>query len=152
MMRWIPKENDEMGLLARQQKINDLKIIVAQLQDQIEAQRALRDSYQHQVKLTSAYDQCQLNLNASNEALRTNQAALTANEQAFAHAQKMSSALLVEHEELNGVLEEISAESLESFEQIRLLESTLVDCEEQHIAKNSIRILPIKKNIIVISY
>lgn len=129
----IPKENDEMGLLARQQKINDLKIIVVQLQEQIEAQRALRDSYQHQVKLTiSAYDQCQLNLNASNEALRTNQAALTANEQAFAHAQKMSSALLVEHEELNGVLEEISAESLESFEQIRLLESTLIDCEEQH--------------------
>lgn len=120
-----PKEQDELGLLARQQKITDLTLVVAQLQQQIEALRVQRDQLHQELQKNIRESELQqLNVNASNEALRVNSAALSTNEQAILHAEKLSATLTAECEELQMTLEEVAEELL-------TLKERLFDLEEQ---------------------
>lgn len=108
-----PAEQDELGLLARQQKISDLALVVEQLQQEIADLRAQRDQFHQQLQKSVADSELQqLNVNASNEALRSNSVALSSNEQAILHAEKLAASLAAECEELQMVLEETAEEYL----------------------------------------
>ena len=125
-------EQDEMGLLVRQQKIADLSLLVDELTQQIESIRQLRDQNHNQISQSAGYIELyQLNLNASNEALRVNDAALINNEQAIAHAQKQLMISANEKNELQTVLEELAVEQLSAAEKISHLEVRSHDSELQ---------------------
>ena len=127
-----PKEQDELGLLARQQKIADLSSVVSELQQKIEVLRELRDQYHQQLQKSLGDTELQkLNVNASNEALRANSVALSANEQAMLHAEKLAATLAVECNELQMMLEEIAEEYLAVKEQLLHLEEQSHDSEQQ---------------------
>lgn len=106
-----PEEQDDVGFLARQQKIADLSLRVQELQQRIEVLRIDRDQTHQQLqKGLKDVELQKLNVNASNEALRTNSSALSSNEQAISHAEKQAIILTSECEELQFLLEETVAE------------------------------------------
>ncbi|MFA6302076.1 MAG: chromosome segregation protein SMC [Legionella sp.] len=119
----ISTEIDEIGLLARQKKIADVASAVQILQEKIETVRALRDQTQTQLQESVRFIELfQINLNASNEAVAKNNAALTANEQAIAHAQRQIVFLAAETEELQMQLETHTANQLELKNSLQQLE------------------------------
>jgi chromosome segregation protein len=125
-VKFVPPANqDELGLLARQQKITDLTLVVDELQQKIATLRSLRDEYHQELqKWQKDCELQQLNANASSETLRGNAVALSSNEQAIAHAEKLATTLTAECEDLQIVLEEIAEEQF-------LLKGRLVDLEQQ---------------------
>ena len=127
-----PGEQDELGLLTRQQKIADLGLVVEELQQKIEEVRAQRDQYHAQLQDSLSYiELCQLNLNSSNEALRDNINAFNVNEQSIQHTERLMANMSTEHGELHILLEEIAAEHLAIKEQLALLEKQSNIYEEQ---------------------
>lgn len=126
------KEHDELGLLARQQKITDLSLVVETVQQKIEALRTERNQYHLQLqKSVTDSELQQLNVHASNEALRTSNAALSTNEQAILHAEKLTVTLAGEDEELQMILEETVAEQLTIKERLHDLAGQCSDYELQ---------------------
>lgn len=136
---WVKFTNqsdlDDMGLLARQQKITDLATIVPDLQQKIEAVRSQRDKDHAQLQQNINYIELfQLNLNASNEALRININAITAAEQTILHAEKQLETMTVESEELHQSLEELALEHItitESLEHLSIQNSNYEQQQEQ---------------------
>lgn len=127
-----PETQDELGLLARQQKITDLSAVVYELQQKIDTLRIERDETHQQLqKSLKDIELQQLNVNASNEALRINSVALSANEQAIVHAEKQATALAFECDELQFVLEETAAEQCSIKEKLHSLEEQCRDYEQQ---------------------
>ncbi|MGL5741292.1 MAG: chromosome segregation protein SMC [Legionella sp.] len=123
---------DELGVLARQQKITDLSSIVIALQQRIDVLRAERDQKHQKVQHSLKENELQqLNVNASNEALRTNTAALHANEQAILHAEKQANTLALECEELQFLLEETVSEQCTINEKLHSLDEQCRDSEQQ---------------------
>ncbi|HAT1774655.1 TPA: chromosome segregation protein SMC [Legionella pneumophila] len=117
------KEQDEVGVLARQQRIIELNLSVESLQQKIESIRLARDSYQARLQENLNFIKLhQLNLNASNEALRNHIIAVNSQEQAIFHAEKQKDAITSEIIELESSLEEQNAEQLEMADKIRELE------------------------------
>jgi chromosome segregation protein len=128
-----PAEQDEMGLLVRQQKINDLALIVQNMQHTMQSLRGQRDDIHSQLQQSVKYvDLYQLNLNSSNEALREHINALNTNDQAINHAEKFLITLDEESEELQHTLENIVAEAMSMTEQLNHLELQYAACEKQH--------------------
>lgn len=131
-VKFVPaKEQDELGLLARQQKIADLTQVVSSLEQKIAVLREQRDQYHQEVqKSIQDIELQQLNVNSCNEALRTNSAALSTNEQALLHAERLAATLVDECEELQMVLEETVAEHMTIKERLQELE---VQCQESEL-------------------
>ena len=129
-----PGEQDELGLLSRQQKIVELASVVTELQQKIEEIRIQRDQCHAQLQQSLSYSELfQLNLTASNEALRDNINALSVNEQSVQHAEKLIATMSAEIEELHLLLEETTTEQLEITEKSGLLESRSKEYEQQQI-------------------
>jgi chromosome segregation protein len=104
-------EPDELGLLARQQKIADLSLRVNSLEQEIQSLRVQRDQHHQDLQhVLNDLEAKQLSLNDSNDALRANTTALSAKEQAIFHADKRIRALASESDELLLSLEEIATE------------------------------------------
>jgi len=126
-----PEDHDEEGVLVRQQKITDLSQELAVLQQKIETVKTARDEDHAQVQETIKKSELfQLNLNASNEALRINTNALTANEQEVIRAERMVESMDTEIRELNDLLEQVAEEHLSFTQRLVQLES-LLSQEEQ---------------------
>ncbi|HHL3493873.1 TPA: chromosome segregation protein SMC [Legionella pneumophila] len=116
-------EQDEVGILARQQRIVELNLSVESLQQEIESIRLARDSYKARLQENLNFIKLhQLNLNASNEALRNHIIAINSQEQAIFHAEKQKDTITNEIIELESSLEELNAEQLGMAEKIRELE------------------------------
>jgi chromosome segregation protein len=129
-----PGEQDEIGLLARQQKIAELALIVNELCQKIETVRLLRDDSHNQLQQSLSYIELyQLNLNASNEALRLNNTAVTGNEQAIHHAEKILANISSEYDELQILLEDLAGEDEVLKEKLNLLEDQYHDVEQQQL-------------------
>ncbi|BCA94245.1 chromosome partition protein Smc [Legionella antarctica] len=127
-----PGEQNELGLLSRQQKIGALAGIVDELQQKIEEVRFLRDEYHVQLQQNlSNTELFQLNLTSGNEALSSNINALNGNEQSLQHAEKLLATMSLEIDELHLVLEETAAEHLEIKEKLGFLESQTKVYEQQ---------------------
>ncbi|CAM2745797.1 chromosome partition protein smc [Legionella steigerwaltii] len=127
-----PEIQDELGLLARQQKITELAGVVQELQEKIGSLRIERDDTHQQLqKGLKDIELQQLNVNASNEALRTNSVALSANEQAIVQTEKQATALAFECEELKLILEETAAEQCTIKEKLHSLEEQCQVYEQQ---------------------
>ncbi|MGC1182118.1 chromosome segregation protein SMC [Legionella sp.] len=125
-------ERDELGVLARQQKIIDLTEIVAKLQQRIAALRTQRDQYhQHLQKNLNDAQLQQLKVNTSNDALSAHNLALSINEQAIVHAEKLRATLAVECNELQKVLEETSKTQLTIKTQLLDLQGQCINYELQ---------------------
>lgn len=133
---WIkgmsPPEYDELGVLARQQKINDLSSILHELQRKIDLLRAERDqAHQQQQKNLSNNELLQNKVNANNERLRATSEALSANIQANLYAEKQITALTAECHELYILLEETTLDQVNINEKLRILEAQCRDCEQK---------------------
>ena len=127
-------EQDELGLLTRQQKIADLSLVVDELKQKMEEVRAQRDQGHAQLQESLNYiDLYQLNLNSSNEALRANVNALNVNEQSMQHTERLIASMSTEHEELRNLLEELVTEHWDMNEKLGLLEKQSTNYEEQQI-------------------
>lgn len=127
-----PAEQDEIGVLARQQQINELALIVVELQEKIEILRVLRDQYHSELQKNAGYIEAfQLNLNASNDAIRHNNSAIDKNEQAIYLAEKQLNSLGAERNELQITLEDLVAEHLILIEKIDELERAFADSKQQ---------------------
>lgn len=128
-----PGEQDELGLLTRQQKIVDLAKVVQELEQKINELKSIRDQVHAQLQQgLSHIDLFQLNLGASNEVLRNNMNALSANQQSIQHTENLMASTSAESEELRFILEETAAELLENTEKLNQLENQSKDYEEQH--------------------
>jgi chromosome segregation protein len=133
---WIkfikPEEQDELGFLTRQQKITDLFLMVHELQQKIDTLRIERDDTHQQLQKSLKDNELQqINVNSSNEALRTNNAAQSTQEQAIFHAERQITTLTFECEELELVLEEMVAEQYSIKEKLLSLENQCRDYEQQ---------------------
>ncbi len=129
-----PGEQDELGLLSRQQKIVELAGVVTELQKKIGEVRTQRDQCHEQLQQSLSYIELfQLNLSASNEALRGNINALSVNEQSIQHAERLIATMSSEIGELHLVLEETTSKQLELTEKLGLLERRAKDYEQQQI-------------------
>ncbi|MCL5272847.1 MAG: chromosome segregation protein SMC, partial [Gammaproteobacteria bacterium] len=127
-----PGEQDEIGLLARQQKIAELALIVDELRQKIETVRLLRDESHSQLQQNLSFIELyQLNLNSSNDALRLNISAVTGNEQAIQHAEKILATIGSEYDELQNLLEDLAGEDEVLKEKLNLLEDQYNDAEQQ---------------------
>ncbi|WP_115703904.1 chromosome segregation protein SMC [Legionella sainthelensi] len=127
-----PEEQDDVGFLVRQQKIGDLSLLVQELQQKIDALRAERDHTHLQLqKSVKDIELQQLNVNASNEALRINSSALSSNEQAISHAEKQAINLTIECEELQFLLEETVVERCNIKEKLHALEEQCREYEQR---------------------
>ncbi|KTD05957.1 chromosome partition protein smc [Legionella gratiana] len=127
-----PEEQDDLGFLARQQKIADLSLLVQELQQRIDGLRTDRDHTHQQVqKNLKEVELQQLNVNASNEALRINSSALSSNEQAIFQAEKQAIVLTAECEELQFLLENTAAEQCAINEKLHSLEEQCCDYEQR---------------------
>ncbi|STY30608.1 chromosome partition protein smc [Legionella wadsworthii] len=128
-----PETEDEIGLIARQQKITEVSSLVQDLQVKIDALRIVRDETHQQLqKSLKDIELQQLNVNASNEALRTNSSALSTNEQMMQHAEKQSNALALECEELKICLEETATEQCHIKDKLHTLEEQCREYEQQY--------------------
>jgi chromosome segregation protein len=108
--------------------------VVTELQQKIEEVRIQRDQCHAQLQQSLSYIELfQLNLSASNEALRSNINALSANEQSIQHAEKLIATMSSEIEELHLLLEETTTEQLEITEKLRIIENCSKKYEQQQI-------------------
>lgn len=117
-------ECDELGLLARQQKILCLTEDVYVLQQQLERLRTTRDEYHRQLQQSqTATEQLQLNCTHSQDVLRANQAQLLQKSQAIVHAEQIIATLVEEIASQQLMLEDTISEHLELSEHLVLLQS-----------------------------
>lgn len=125
------KEQDELGLLARQERMTHVAEVVDALQQKINTLRAQRDQYYQQLqKSLQDIELQQLNASASNDALRTHGIALSTNEQAILHAEKLTAALADECHELRLLLEETASEHVATKKRLQDLEA---QCDEYEL-------------------
>lgn len=125
-------ECDELGLLARQEKILSLTDEVGALQQQLESLRANRDAHHQQLQQSQAVtEQLQIKSNHSQDALRANQALLLQKTQAISHAQQIIAGLIDEIAEQQQMLEDTVCEHLELGEQLMLLQSQAEEYQVQ---------------------
>ncbi|MFT4058975.1 MAG: chromosome segregation protein SMC [Legionella sp.] len=123
-VKFVPSTGqDEFGLLARKQKITDLRAVVSESEDKIATLRSVRDECHQQLqKWQHESELQQFNVTASSEALRNNTVALSTNEQAIIHTEKLVATLAAEYHDLQMVLEEIAEEQLLFKERLQNLE------------------------------
>ncbi|MBN9230807.1 MAG: chromosome segregation protein SMC [Legionella sp.] len=145
-----PMVADELGVLARQEKINELTLAVAKLQQEITVIRDLRDEHHRQLqKSQKDYELHQLNVKASNEALITNNAALQNNLQDIERTEKLLLNLEQEFRELQMILEDTRGESLLLEERINNLNSQAHELENSQRQQHQDHQGCIQKNIIL---
>lgn len=126
------KEQDELGLLARQEKITSLTLIIQELQQKIEVLKTARDkAHQHLQKSIQENDVTQAALTSSNEALRSHKTSIHAKEQAIELAQKQVAHLTEESSQLQLHLEETVAKKLFIQEQLQTLEAQHAAFDEE---------------------
>jgi chromosome segregation protein len=126
-------EQDEMGLLARQQKIADLALVVENLQAQISKTQTERD--QRYVQLQEALkinDSLQHQFNSSTEALRAGTAALDKNKQEQAHVRQLLAGFIIQEEEVQETLEEVDFELVELIAKAASLDLLYQEQEERY--------------------
>lgn len=122
---------DDMGLLARQQKISELSTQVQEIKLKVEHLCELRDALQVKLDEQQRFqDLFQLNLNGSNEALRVNQNALAALEQEWLHSKKVQESQAAERQDLVLALEEVVQKIQEFSEQLTALRSKKQSLDE----------------------
>lgn len=115
---------DELGLLASQQKITELAAKVFELQQHIDTLKATRDKEHNQLAQSiQQAQQCQTRVNASNESLRTQTAEIMGVEQAILHATQRIEHIALEVDELQTLLEETAVMQLEGATRLHDLES-----------------------------
>ncbi|MFI4918424.1 MAG: chromosome segregation protein SMC [Legionellales bacterium] len=125
-------EQDELGLLARQQKIADMALIVEDVQQKMTLVRVQRDHYHTQAQQQSQHIELfQLNFTASSDTVRMNRSALTSNEQAIIHAERLMASMVMEAEELQFLLEEAASAHFEISSQLSQLEAQGQGYEQQ---------------------
>lgn len=126
------EEQDDLGLLTRQQKITDLFLSVKQLKQDVETLKTQRDGLhqQFQQHLKNG-DLFKLNLHASTEALNANINALNINQQSIQHTEQLLEGITIEKEELGAILEELTTQQLELSSHQVLLENQIQEYEEQ---------------------
>jgi chromosome segregation protein len=104
-------EQDELGFLARHQKIKDLSSQIPPLQKKITELRIERDKTHQEIQNSIKDNELhRLNVHTSNEAVRTNTNAMNANKQAMDQAEKQAANLAFECSELSLLLEELAQE------------------------------------------
>lgn len=149
------QELDETGILSRQQKIDDLAKKVQALQQEIESARELRDQLRTQLQESSRYIEIfQLNLNSSNEALRTNLAKMSANEQAIEHANRQVLFLAKEFEDLQIQQEETLEKHLalkDLVQQLQQKYQQAADLQQQSLNEKQSFLENVSKQNIVIT-
>ena len=117
------KEHDEVGFLARQQKIANLSLVVSELQQKIDVLKEERDlGHQQLQKNVQGHEIHQRDAQTNNEAVRANNAALSTQEQAIIHAKKQTSVLASEAEELQFFIEELATKQEHVKEKLSTLE------------------------------
>lgn len=101
------EQEDEVGVLARQQRINELSVTVQTIEQEIAVTKTLRDQYHQELQQAMHYAEIfQLNLNGSNESLRANTSEIANNAQAIQHAERFLATMASECEELHLILED----------------------------------------------
>ena len=135
---WIkslsPKAQDEIGLLARQQKIADLTLIVDELQQKINQCQATRDKqYQRQEELVTISQVLQNNFNHSNDTLRTATLALEKNLQELNHVEQVLLGFAAQEEEIQQDLEELNTALAELDEKVFTLGALLEEHEKRYL-------------------
>lgn len=127
-------EHDEIGLLARQQKITELALVVEELQQNTSCLQQERDATYAQLQAAlAANDALQLALQNSTESLRASANALSRNEQELHHAQQLIAAVLRQEDEVQHAMEELATEHLALSEHLYLLEHSVYEQEEQYL-------------------
>jgi chromosome segregation protein len=123
-------EVDELGILARQQKINEMSQKVGEFEIKLSSIRKLRDEFQAQIQDNLIHiEQLQTQLNLSNEELRNNLSTLNDNSQRISHTEKRIELMAAEKQELTQALEEISIEFSETRSQMFELETQTNEME-----------------------
>ena len=117
---------DEMGLLARQQRIVDLAAAISVMQQQIEGVREERETvYQQMQSLNQGNEQMQIEVNAGLTALKNLHLTLSRNQQQLLLAEQRLNSILHQREELLSILEEVN-------EQQVLLSAQLTEIKERY--------------------
>lgn len=132
-VKFVQKQaQDELGFLARKQKIAELTVIVEELQQKIESLKAERDQYHQQLQENVQNSELQQQIvTVCNDALRTNSVALSTSEQAIKHAEERMTALISAGEELQLILQETAADQFTIEEQLVNFDSRCRDYAEQ---------------------
>ncbi|KTD79209.1 chromosome segregation protein SMC [Legionella waltersii] len=126
-------EVDEIGILARQQKINEMSQQVAELEIKLNSVRQLRDEFQTQIQDNLIHiEQLQTQFNLSNEELRNHLSTLNDNSQQINHTEKRIESMAAEKLELTEALEEISIELSQTSAQLIQLDKQTNDMEVQY--------------------
>lgn len=141
---WIkcvsPEDQDEIGLLARQQKISELSVIVEELQQRISAAQEERDNLHQQLQeRINACELLQANVKHSNEALNAGSVALEKNKRELAHVHQLLAGFVIQQEELRQALEEEQIGLMQLSEQVCLLEGLLEEHEVRFTQLNEER-------------
>lgn len=132
-----PAAEDEMGVLAREERVNALTQIVQETQEQLDQLRVARDLNHTQLQQAIADNTLlQATLQASNEALRVNANALHAKEQAIIHTEQQQASLVEEYNTLQLLVEELTAEALQLTKSIQQLESQLEETSLKELQSN----------------
>ncbi len=104
-------QEDEMGLLARQQRLAEVQVLVEELQQQIRLIQEQRDKVQEKIQTQSAQASSLRSLwQSSTEQLREHISALSRIQQELAHAELIVQRFSSDQEELQQQLEESSME------------------------------------------
>lgn len=132
--KFVPSfAQDEPGILARQEKIASLALLVQSTQNTLETLRCERDQLHAQLQVEiEQVALLQSNLNASNEALRVNTSAFSSACQALDYAQKQTSNASIENETLQDQLEALKEAQLVCKEQLSILEGQHQEYQQQH--------------------
>ncbi len=125
---------DEIGLLARQQKIADLALVVEELQQKITQLQTARDNqYQLLEEAINTNQKLQNNVNDSNDSLRIGSIALEKNQQELNHVKQVLAGFIVQEEELQYSLEEINLDWAELSEKVFTLEALWEEQEVRYL-------------------
>lgn len=126
-------ECDELGLLARQQKISELTVLVSDLAQHTEQQQEARDRVYAQLQeALQANDVLQTDLRYHADALQAGSAALNRSAHEVQHAQQLLGAAREQEEEIIQTLEEVREESLVLEQQVADLSSVLQELDQQY--------------------
>ncbi|RUR09524.1 chromosome segregation protein SMC [Legionella sp. km772] len=135
---WIksltPAAQEDMGLLARQQKLADLALIVNELQQHMTRTQVERDKqYQALEEVLSCNQELQNELNGVNEALRTSTLGVEKNLQELNHVKQLLANFGTQEEELQQNLEELNSDLCEFAEKVFSLEALLEEHEQRYL-------------------
>ena len=130
-------EHDELGLLARQQKIAELSLVVEELQQKIALAQTQRDSHYNGVQeALKTCEQVQLKVTSSAEALRECLVSCNKKEQELIHTEHLISTLANQAEDLEQSLEETIEERLQLSDLVRDLEQAFKEMDHQYVSFN----------------